>query len=151
MPTCWPSARPDTDTAALAVRTGEDGRIGRSGPLHARAARFRGTGMTGGTSERLRAICLALPEAVEKETWGAPTFRVRGRIFAIQRQGTGRTSVWFKAPPGSQAVSVGADPDRFFAPPYLGPEGWVAMHLDRSEEHTSELQSTMRNSYAVFL
>src|SRR3546814_2721768 len=27
---------------------------------------------------------------------------------------------------------------------------WVALEMDRSEEHTSELQSLMRNSYAVF-
>ena len=40
--------------------------------------------------DRLRAICLALPEAVEKETWGDPTFRVRDRIFALVRRGDGR-------------------------------------------------------------
>jgi predicted DNA-binding protein (MmcQ/YjbR family) len=32
---------------------------------------------------RLRDICLALPEAVEKETWGEATFRVRDKIFAV--------------------------------------------------------------------
>src|SRR3546814_2380605 len=35
-----------------------------------------------------------------------------------------------------------------FGPPILGVEGWV--RLNRSEEHTSELQSLMRISYAVF-
>ena len=43
--------------------------------------------------DRLRAICLALPEAVEKETWGDPTFRVRDRIFALVRHGDGRLSL----------------------------------------------------------
>ena len=38
--------------------------------------------------------------------------------------------VWAKAPPGSQAVLVGADPRRFFSPPYYGPKGWVGMRLD---------------------
>ena len=33
--------------------------------------------------DRLRAICLALPEAEERETWEIPTFRVRDRIFAM--------------------------------------------------------------------
>jgi hypothetical protein len=70
--------------------------------------------------DRLRAICLALPEAVEKETWGDPTFRVRERIFAMEKRGDGRISLWCKAPPGSQMVLVGADPERFFVPPYLG-------------------------------
>jgi len=31
--------------------------------------------------DRLRTICLAFPEAKEKETWGHPTFRVRDKIF----------------------------------------------------------------------
>lgn len=37
--------------------------------------------------QRLRAICLALPEATEKEAWGGPTFRVRDRIFAMPKEG----------------------------------------------------------------
>ena len=32
---------------------------------------------------RLREICLALPEATEKEAWGTPTFRVRNKIFTM--------------------------------------------------------------------
>src|SRR3546814_2251162 len=30
------------------------------------------------------------------------------------------------------------------------PEGWRIVHIHRSEEHTSELQSLLRISYAVF-
>src|SRR5277367_6255996 len=33
--------------------------------------------------DKLRKICLALPDVVEKEAWGEPTFRVRGRMFAM--------------------------------------------------------------------
>ena len=80
--------------------------------------------------EKLRAICLALPEAEEKEAWGDPTFRVRDKIFAMEKRGDGRVSVWCKAPPGSQMVLVGADPARFFVPPYVGHKGWVGMRLD---------------------
>lgn len=81
--------------------------------------------------DRLRALCLALPEAEERETWGGPTFRVRDRIFAMPRRDDGRLSTWCKAPPGSQMVLVGADPERFFVPPYVGHKGWVGMRLDR--------------------
>ena len=81
-------------------------------------------------TDRLRAICLALPEAVEKETWGDPTFRVRDRIFALVRRGDGRLSFWCKALQGSQMVLFGADPDRFFVPPYAGHKGWVGVRLD---------------------
>ena len=44
----------------------------------------------------------------------------------MEKRGDGRISVWCKAPPGSQMVLVGADPDCFFVPPYVGPKGWTA-------------------------
>jgi len=34
--------------------------------------------------------------------------------------------------PGSQTILVGADSDRFFVPPYVGPKGWVGMWLDEA-------------------
>ena len=68
-------------------------------------------------TERLRRICLSLPQAEEKEAWGDPTWRIRGRIFAMEKRGDGRVSVWLKAPDGAQEVLIGAAPDRFFVPP----------------------------------
>jgi hypothetical protein len=82
---------------------------------------------------RLRAICLDLPEAIEQETWGDPTFRVREKIFAMVKSGDGRTSLWCKAPPGAQDVLVGAAPDRFFVPPYVGHRGWIGVRLDDAD------------------
>jgi predicted DNA-binding protein (MmcQ/YjbR family) len=99
-------------------------------------------------TDRLRAICLALPEAVEKEAWGDPTFRVRDKIFAMEKRGDGRISVWCKAPPGSQMVLVGADPDRFFVPPYVGHKGWIGMRLD-NEPDWSEVAEVVRRSYRL--
>jgi predicted DNA-binding protein (MmcQ/YjbR family) len=80
--------------------------------------------------DRLREICLALPEATEKEAWGDPTFRVRDKIFAMHKVGDGRVSMWCKAPPGAQEVLVGSDPERFYVPPYVGHRGWVGVRLD---------------------
>jgi predicted DNA-binding protein (MmcQ/YjbR family) len=98
--------------------------------------------------DRLRAICLALPEAEEKEAWGDPTFRVRNRIFAMEKRGDGRVSVWCKAPPGSQVVLVGADPGRFFVPPYVGAKGWVGMRLDDGPDW-AEVAALVRRSYRL--
>jgi hypothetical protein len=82
--------------------------------------------------DRLRAICLALPQAEERETWECPTFRVRDKIFAmLVEDEDDRPGLWCKAPPGSQTHLVGADPERFFVPPYVGHKGWVGMHLNR--------------------
>jgi hypothetical protein len=38
--------------------------------------------------------------------------------------------VWCKAPPGLQGELVGARPDRFFVPPYVGIHGWVGVRLE---------------------
>ncbi|MGO8801456.1 MAG: MmcQ/YjbR family DNA-binding protein [Roseiarcus sp.] len=82
------------------------------------------------TSDRLRAICLALPEAAEVVSRRGPTFRVGDKIFALDRTVDGRATVWFKAPAGAQAVLIGADPERFFSPPYYGAKGWIGLRLD---------------------
>ena len=98
--------------------------------------------------DRLRAICLALPEAEEKEAWGDPTFRVREKIFAMEKRGDSRLSVWFKAPEGSQAVLIGADADTFFRPPYVGHKGWVGVRLD-PEPDWVEVVALVRRSYRL--
>ena len=103
--------------------------------------------MTAITSH-LRKICLALPEAVEKEAWGDPTFRVKDKIFAMEKRGDGRVSVWFKAPPCSQGVLIGADPETFFRPPYVGHKGWVGMRLDTKPDW-QEVAALIKRSYAL--
>jgi hypothetical protein len=80
--------------------------------------------------ERLRAICLALPEAVEAGGVGDPTFKVRDKIFAMRHPVNGRWSMWCKAPSGFQAAFVASDPEKFFVPPYVGHHGWVGVWLD---------------------
>jgi hypothetical protein len=80
--------------------------------------------------DHLRKICLALPQAVEKETWENPTFRVREKIFAMVHAADGRLGVWCKAPAGVQAILVEAAPERFFRPPYVGSKGWIGIWLN---------------------
>lgn len=81
---------------------------------------------------RLRAICQGFPEAVETEAWGDPTWRVRGKIFAMQKgnYAGGRPSVWVKSSLDVQSELMASDAKRYFAPPYVGHKGWVAVHLD---------------------
>jgi hypothetical protein len=89
---------------------------------------------SGAALARLRKLCLALPETTEKEAWGTPTFRVRGKMFAMfsdNHHGDGFLAVWSKAPLGAQEALVEADPEHFFRPPYVGPSGWVGIHLDK--------------------
>jgi len=86
------------------------------------------------TLARVRGICLALPEATEKESWGSPTFRVCDRIFVMFHDGHHgdlRPALWCPAPSGAQAALVESDPRRFFVPPYVGSKGWLGIALDR--------------------
>jgi len=81
---------------------------------------------------RVRKLCLALPDAWEKEAWKAPTFRVHDRMFAMfvdGHRGDGRIAVWCSAPPDAQRVAVLDDPDNFFVPPYVGAKGWIGVRL----------------------
>ena len=70
----------------------------------------------------LRAICLPYPEAVEAEAFGTPTFQVRSKNFAMVHKPDARVSVWCKAPPGAQEAYIASEPERYYKPPYLGPE-----------------------------
>jgi predicted DNA-binding protein (MmcQ/YjbR family) len=106
------------------------------------------TALSRDPAERLRTICLALPEAVEVAMKRGPTYRVNDKIFAMERRGDGRVSVWCKAPAGSQAILVGADAQRFFVPPYVGPKGWVGMRLDDAA-NWDEVAALIRRSYRL--
>jgi predicted DNA-binding protein (MmcQ/YjbR family) len=82
---------------------------------------------------RLRAICLALPEAAERTSHGEPTwFAGKGKVFAMlddHHHGAPHLSVWLPAG-GAQQALIESDPKRFFRPPYVGSSGWVGVVLD---------------------
>ena len=83
---------------------------------------------------RLRAICLALPEAAEKTSHGEPTwFAGKGKVFAMlddHHHGAPHLSVWLPAGLGAQETLIASDPERYFRPPYVGASGWVGVVLD---------------------
>jgi hypothetical protein len=82
----------------------------------------------------VRKLALALPGAVEKETWDTATFRVRNKIFAMLAE-AGR-ELWVKSTHDEQRALTQMDPETFSVPPYVGPSGWVGIQLatvDRNE------------------
>src|SRR3546814_4693335 len=82
----------------------------------------------------LRSVCLGLPEAVEVEAWGRPTFRAGKKIFAVFSGTDERPyGVIFK-PEGDERVALVQD-ERFYAPPYFGPSGWLALDLEIGRAH----------------
>jgi len=102
---------------------------------------------------RLRKLCLALPEAHEVEAWGAPTFRVKNKLFAMfaaasDHHGAGRNGVWLKAALGNQHLMVRDAPGKYFVPPYVGPSGWVGVYLD-GDTDWDEARELIHDSYQL--
>ena len=101
--------------------------------------------------ERLRKICLALPDATEKEAWGDPTWRIRDKFFAMQKgnYAGGRPSVWLKAEESAQVMLVAADPERFFVPPYVGHKGWIGVYMDTARIDWPMLADLIADSHRL--
>jgi len=97
---------------------------------------------------RLRAICLALPEASEQGGVGDPTFKVRDKIFAMRHPMDGRESMWCKTQPGVQSTLVSSEPERFFVPPYVGQHGWVGVWMD-VEQDWNFIEDLIIESYCI--
>ena len=85
-------------------------------------------------NQAVREVCLWLPEAEEFLSHGSPNFRVRGKTFAtyvVNHHGDGRIALWLNSPAGAQELYVKREPKHFFVPPYVGPRGWLGVHLDK--------------------
>jgi hypothetical protein len=101
--------------------------------------------------ERLREICLVLPETSERPSHGAPTFFVREKraflMLVTDHHGDGRFAIWCAAPPGMQQVLVEGDPEHFFVPPYVGHRGWLGVRLDR-DLPWDQIEGIVEDAYA---
>lgn len=97
---------------------------------------------------RLRTLCLAFPEAVEKETFGRPTFRC-GKIFAYFGQGQKdhpREASVQVLPEADEREALLADP-RFYVPSYIGAYGWVGLDLSDGDPDWQEIAELLDSSY----
>lgn len=102
-------------------------------------------------ADRVRAICLALPEATERLSHGAPAF-FAGRQFVMLwpdgHHDETRPHLWCAAPPGAQEELTESAPARFFRPPYVGGRGWVGMWLDQGVDW-DEVAEQCREAYRL--
>lgn len=84
--------------------------------------------------ERVRRICLSLPETWEKISHGEPTFFVRKKVFAMcsnNHHNDGHIAVTIPAAIGIQAMLIDRSPEKFYRPPYVGVRGWVGIELGK--------------------
>ena len=102
--------------------------------------------------ERMRALCLALPEVTERLSHGAPTWFVRGKqtfvTYVDDHHGDGRLAIWCAAAPGAQELLVDEEPARFFFPPYVGHRGWLGVRLDVDPDW-DELAGIVEDAYRM--
>jgi predicted DNA-binding protein (MmcQ/YjbR family) len=93
--------------------------------------RTRGRAIVG-PLERLRRLCLGMPDTSERLSHGEPIWFVRQKTFVMyaDHHHDDRLAFWCAAPAGLQEARVAADPERFFVPPYVGQRGWLGVWLD---------------------
>lgn len=97
--------------------------------------------------ERMRAICLALPDTKETMTWGKPHFRVGEKIFAGYGEEKGKATIGFKLEMEHAEERVRRDP-RFERAPYVGHKGWVSMDAAAVRDW-EEVDALVRESYRL--
>jgi hypothetical protein len=106
----------------------------------------------GAVLDRLRRVCLALPETSERPSHGAPSFFVRDKkcflMLLDDHHGDGRFAIWCAAPFGNQELLVRANPERFFRPPYVGHRGWLGVMLNEGVDW-EELQGIVEDAFAT--
>ncbi len=100
--------------------------------------------------QRVRRICLALPEAMEKLSHGEPTFFVRKKVFAMfsnNHHNDGHVAVMIPAAPGVQAALIASAPETFYYPPYVSVSGWVGIEVDAISDE--ELAPLIRDAWRL--
>jgi hypothetical protein len=101
--------------------------------------------------DRVRALCMELPEVVERPSHGAPAWFVRGKktfvMYLDDHHGDGRLALWCAAPEGMQAALVTGEPEHYFRPPYVGHRGWIGVHLNRGLDW-NEIAGAIEDAYA---
>jgi predicted DNA-binding protein (MmcQ/YjbR family) len=98
--------------------------------------------------ERVRAVCLRLPDAEEAIKWGYPNFLARGKIFCGFGRESGVATVGLKTTPLRQAELVATG--RYYVAPYVGRFGWVS-HPLTGRIRWKELEELIEESYRLIV
>jgi hypothetical protein len=104
--------------------------------------------------ERVRRMCLALPETSERASHGTPTFFIRDKrsfvTYVDDHHGDGRLALWCAASSDVQRMLATSRPEQFFIPPYVAHLGWIGVRLDR-DLSWPEIESVISDAYQIVL
>jgi hypothetical protein len=102
--------------------------------------------------DKVRALCIALPEVIERQSHGEPAWFVRGRKMFLtyaDHHHDDRLGFWCAAPEGAQQALVAADPERYYVPPYVGTRGWIGVRLDVPPVDWAAVTEIVEDAYRV--
>jgi hypothetical protein len=81
------------------------------------------------TEDDVRRLALALPETVERPSYGTPGFRVRDKLFARIHQDGGVLVVWCAHEPEKESL-IDSEPHTFFTTAHYDGHPLVLVRLD---------------------
>lgn len=103
--------------------------------------------------QRVRDLCLSLPETGERISHGIPAFDVAGKMFAYFRHdhhGDGMTVVCVKTTGrDEQELLWEADPDTYSKPAYLWPSGWISVALAEERVDWPLVEERLKSSWRL--
>ncbi len=94
--------------------------------------------------QRVRSICLALPEAGEVEAWGHPTFRAGKKMFAAFGQDEEGPVLGMKMSYERQDELL--EDKRFYPTPYAARMGWVSLRIN-ARTNWNEVNDLLHEAY----
>jgi len=97
------------------------------------------------TEDDVRRVALSLPHTSEKQSYGAPAFRVKDRLFARIRE-AGVLVVWV-AEEGEKHGLIAAEPEKFFTIPHYDGHPMVLVRL--SAVDVDELTEVLTDSWRL--
>lgn len=103
--------------------------------------------------DKVRALVAALPETEERESHGAPGWRVGGKYFAHfndQHHGTAHIALLVKTS-GQDELSalIEQAPEAWFRPAYYGASGWAGLILNRADVDWDHAADWLRRSWVA--
>jgi predicted DNA-binding protein (MmcQ/YjbR family) len=98
--------------------------------------------------EKLRKICMTLPNAEETISFGHPTFKIQGKTFCVLDEYKGETAIAVKV--GIAAQGVFLEDPRFYRTPHIGKHGWVSLRTT-GRLNWKEIAELVKGSYQLVM
>ncbi|MEL7446616.1 MAG: formyltransferase family protein, partial [Pseudomonadota bacterium] len=107
--------------------------------------------------QRVRTLALGLPETSERESHGAPGFRVgsekSGKFFAYfsdRHHGSEHTALLVKTSGMDELMGlIEAQPEAYFKPAFYGASGWVGVILNRADVDWDNVADWLQRSWRM--